>query len=216
MVSAVVEPDLVRRDSACDWCCAKGDIVLLAGKGHAGEDADFRGSHRAVRRRRTRLKRRCDNEVWRRCNEVDVSQVADWIHAEGNFRTHSEALGFSIDSRTIAAGEHFSCSARREAGTATTTLRALANGAVAAVVRMRWLVPPGLQACQLLRLTDHDGCGVLDSLQQLARAVRRSWGKRVVGITGSAGKTTTKEAVAQVLGAKFRVLKSQGNLNNGF
>jgi UDP-N-acetylmuramoyl-tripeptide--D-alanyl-D-alanine ligase len=69
---------------------------------------------------------------------------------------------------------------------------------------------------RLLRVPDHDGCGVLDSLQQLARAVRRAWGKRVIGVTGSAGKTTTKEAVAQVLGAKFKVLKSQGNLNNGF
>ena len=54
------------------------------------------------------------------------------------------------------------------------------------------------------------------ALRQLARAVRRSWGGRVIGITGSAGKTTTKEAVAQVLGARFRVLKSQGNLNNAF
>jgi UDP-N-acetylmuramoyl-tripeptide--D-alanyl-D-alanine ligase len=46
--------------------------------------------------------------------------------------------------------------------------------------------------------------------------VRRHWGKRVIGITGSAGKTTTKEAVAKVLGAKYSVLKSQGNLNNAY
>jgi UDP-N-acetylmuramoyl-tripeptide--D-alanyl-D-alanine ligase len=54
----------------------------------------------------------------------------------------------------------------------------------------------------------------LASLQRLAAAVRRHWGKRVVGITGSAGKTTTKEAVAAVLGTRFKALKSQGNLNN--
>jgi UDP-N-acetylmuramoyl-tripeptide--D-alanyl-D-alanine ligase len=46
--------------------------------------------------------------------------------------------------------------------------------------------------------------------------VRSHWGGRVIGVTGSAGKTTTKEAVAQVLGARFNVLKSAGNLNNAF
>jgi UDP-N-acetylmuramoyl-tripeptide--D-alanyl-D-alanine ligase len=148
--------------------------------------------------------------------KLTLGQVADWIHAEGNFRTRSEALGFSIDSRTIAAGELFFAVRGEKLDGHDYVEAALANGAVAAVVSMRWLVPPGLQASQLLRVPDHDGSGVLDSLQQLARAVRRSWGKRVIGVTGSAGKTTTKEAVAQVLGAKFRVLKSQGNLNNGF
>jgi UDP-N-acetylmuramoyl-tripeptide--D-alanyl-D-alanine ligase len=84
------------------------------------------------------------------------------------------------------------------------------------VVSMRWLAPPEMDVSRLLRVPDHDADGVLISLQRLAQAVRRAWGKRVIGITGSAGKTTIKEAVAQVLGAKFKVLKSQGNLNNGF
>jgi UDP-N-acetylmuramoyl-tripeptide--D-alanyl-D-alanine ligase len=56
----------------------------------------------------------------------------------------------------------------------------------------------------------------LISLRRLANEVRRSWGGRVIGVTGSAGKTTTKEAIAQVLGVRCQVLKSQGNLNNGF
>ena len=46
--------------------------------------------------------------------------------------------------------------------------------------------------------------------------MRRHWGGRVIAITGSAGKTTTKDAVAAVLAGRFRVLKSEGNLNNGF
>jgi UDP-N-acetylmuramoyl-tripeptide--D-alanyl-D-alanine ligase len=82
-----------------------------------------------------------------------------------------------------------------------------------------------MDLAKLLRVPDHDADGVLVSLQRLAREVRRSWGGRVIGITGSAGKTTTKEAVAAVLshvsearhGAPmFRVLKSQGNLNNAY
>jgi UDP-N-acetylmuramoyl-tripeptide--D-alanyl-D-alanine ligase len=148
--------------------------------------------------------------------KLTLGQIADWIHAEGDFPDDVEALGYSIDSRTIAAGELFFAVHGERFDGHDFVEAALANGAVAAVVSMRWLEPAGVDLRRLLRVPDHDGEGVLIALQQLAHAVRRSWGKRVVGITGSAGKTTTKEAVAQVLGAKFRVLKSQGNLNNGF
>jgi UDP-N-acetylmuramoyl-tripeptide--D-alanyl-D-alanine ligase len=148
--------------------------------------------------------------------KLTLGQVADWIHAEGDFPTDAVATGYSIDSRTIAAGELFFAVRGERFDGHDFVEAALANGAVAAVVSMRWLEPAGMDLSRLLRVPDHDAEGVLMALQKLALAVRRSWGKRVVAITGSAGKTTTKDAVAQVLSARFHVLKSQGNLNNGF
>jgi UDP-N-acetylmuramoyl-tripeptide--D-alanyl-D-alanine ligase len=56
----------------------------------------------------------------------------------------------------------------------------------------------------------------LVALQTLASAVRRIWARPLVGITGSTGKTTTKEAIAHVLAQRFCVLKSEGNFNNHF
>jgi len=54
----------------------------------------------------------------------------------------------------------------------------------------------------------------LSALQQIARFWRRKLDLRVVGITGSVGKSTTKEMVAEVLGTRFRTLRNPGNLNN--
>jgi UDP-N-acetylmuramoyl-tripeptide--D-alanyl-D-alanine ligase len=54
----------------------------------------------------------------------------------------------------------------------------------------------------------------ITALQQIARFWRRKLDLRVVGITGSVGKSTTKEAVAEVLGTRYHTLKSPGNLNN--
>ena len=54
----------------------------------------------------------------------------------------------------------------------------------------------------------------LSALQQIARFWRRKLDLRVIGITGSVGKSTTKEMVAEVLSTRYRTLKSPGNLNN--
>jgi UDP-N-acetylmuramoyl-tripeptide--D-alanyl-D-alanine ligase len=54
----------------------------------------------------------------------------------------------------------------------------------------------------------------LTALQQIARFWRRKLDLRVVGITGSVGKSTTKEMIAEVLSTRYRTLKSPGNLNN--
>ena len=147
---------------------------------------------------------------------LTLGQIADWMHAEGDFDPSLTATGYSIDSRTINAGELFFAVRGERMDGHDYVESALANGAVAAVVSMRWLVPANVDQTKLLRVPDSEDDCVLASMQRLANRVRRLWGGRVIGVTGSAGKTTTKECVAAVLAKKFEVLKTTGNLNNHF
>ena len=129
---------------------------------------------------------------------------------------HSGALmaeGYSIDSRTVARGELFFAVRGDRFDGHDFVAAAVERGAVGAVVSRARVatLPDAALAVPLLIAEDP-----LLALQALAGHVRRQWGKRVVAVTGSAGKTTTKDAVAVALGAKFNVLKSRGNLNNGF
>lgn len=148
--------------------------------------------------------------------KLTLGQIADWTHAEGDFDTAREAVGYSIDSRTIAAGELFFAVKGERVDGHDFVEAAIANGAVAAVVGQRWLAPAGFDVAKLLRVPDDCEDCVLRAMQQLAHRVRREWGGRVIGITGSAGKTTTKECVARVMATQFRVLKTEGNFNNHF
>ena len=121
--------------------------------------------------------------------------------------------GYSIDSRTVGAGELFFAVRGERHDGHDFVEAALRRGVIAAVVSrtLAATLPDAVLAVPLLIAEDP-----LLALQALATHVRRQWGRRVVAITGSAGKTTTKEAVAAALGAKFNVHKSHGNLNNGF
>jgi UDP-N-acetylmuramoyl-tripeptide--D-alanyl-D-alanine ligase len=121
--------------------------------------------------------------------------------------------GYSIDSRTVNAGELFFAVRGDRLDGHDFLAAALGRGAIAAVVsRARVATLPDAVLAVPLLITEDP----LVALQSLAAHVRRRWGRHVVAITGSAGKTTTKEAVAAALGAKFKVLKSRGNLNNAF
>ena len=81
---------------------------------------------------------------------------------------------------------------------------------------MRWLAPPTSTKPSCSAFPTPKTTAFSTSMQRLANRVRRVWGGRVIGVTGSAGKTTTKECVAAVLAKKFEVLKTTGNLNNHF
>ncbi len=123
------------------------------------------------------------------------------------------ALGYSIDSRTIAPGELFFAVRGERFDGHDFVAAAVQRGALAAVVsRARVAHLPDAALSVPLLIADDP----LLALQALAAQVRRLWAKKVIAVTGSAGKTTTKEAIAAALGARFRVLKSQGNLNNAF
>jgi UDP-N-acetylmuramoyl-tripeptide--D-alanyl-D-alanine ligase len=148
--------------------------------------------------------------------KLKLGQIADWIHAEGDFDGEAVAQGYSIDSRTLGQDELFFAVRGERVDGHEYVETAFANGALAAVVSMRWLAPATMDGSKLLRVPDADCDCILSSMQKLARQVRRTWGKRVIGVTGSAGKTTTKECVAAVLSARFHVLKTEGNLNNHF
>jgi UDP-N-acetylmuramoyl-tripeptide--D-alanyl-D-alanine ligase len=142
--------------------------------------------------------------------KLPLGRIAEFISAQGEFDKAATARGYSIDSRSVNSGELFFAVKGERLDGHDYVSQALQNGAVAAVVRRDRLRGYADQS-GLLAVED-----TLSALQSLATAVRKLWGKQLVGVTGSAGKTTTKEAISHVLSARDRIFKSQGNFNNHF
>ena len=120
--------------------------------------------------------------------------------------------GVSIDSRTVAGGELFVAIHGPRHDGHNFVGPALDAGAMAAVVAQESVA----EFAEPVRSRLFAVQDTLVALQELARAVRTRWGRRLAAITGSAGKTTTKEILAALLAARFRILKSEGNLNNEY
>jgi UDP-N-acetylmuramoyl-tripeptide--D-alanyl-D-alanine ligase len=120
------------------------------------------------------------------------------------------ARGYSIDSRTLSAGQLFFALRGRRFDGHQFVGHAFERGAVGAVVERAF--PAGGHASLAQALLPVDS--TTQALQQLANAVRRRWGRQLIAITGSTGKSTTKEMTAALLARRYSVLKSLGNLNN--
>jgi len=142
--------------------------------------------------------------------KLPLSRIAEFVRGIGEFDPAAVATGYSIDSRTITHGDLFIAVKGERLDGHDFVETALAAGAVGAIIKSEEMAR---YSCKTRLIAVED---TLHALQSLGAAVRRLWGKRVVGITGSAGKTTTKECVAHVLSEQHRVLKSVGNLNNHF
>ena len=136
---------------------------------------------------------------------LQLSQLRAWLGLpdEGPSGT---VLGFSIDSRSVKAGELFLAIRGPSNDGHDYVPEALAKGALAAVVRSDYR-----GAGMLLRVADTSA-----ALGQLAARARKQWGGTVIAVTGSSGKTTTKDTIAALLEDFLPVAKSQGNLNNEY
>jgi UDP-N-acetylmuramoyl-tripeptide--D-alanyl-D-alanine ligase len=142
-------------------------------------------------------------------NSLRLSQIAQFAGASLQSGDGTAVVSrINTDSRTIKPGELF-VALRGENFDAHDFVEAAANaGAVGALVNRNWKgrVPKNLA---LLRASDP-----LHAYQQIAANYRRSLTLKVLAITGSNGKTSTKDFAASVLARKFRVTKTEGNFNN--
>ncbi|MDF1790910.1 MAG: UDP-N-acetylmuramoyl-tripeptide--D-alanyl-D-alanine ligase [Thalassobaculaceae bacterium] len=116
------------------------------------------------------------------------------------------ASGVTIDSRRVEPGDLFVALPGERVDGHDFVAGALDAGAAAALVAR---VPDGLTNAPLLVVDD-----VMEGLQDLARAARARSGARIVAVTGSVGKTGTKEMLAAGLSALGRTVANAGNLNN--
>jgi UDP-N-acetylmuramoyl-tripeptide--D-alanyl-D-alanine ligase len=114
---------------------------------------------------------------------------------------------FGIDSRTVPEGSLFFAMRGENTDGHLFVSDAFRNGAAGAVVE-REIEPPASNFL-LLRVPDS-----MKALQRLSVAARESRPRKFVGLTGSCGKTSTKEFTAALLSQRYKIFKSEGNLNS--
>lgn len=129
------------------------------------------------------------------------------MEIEELYNRFTECNGLTTDSRHCPEGSMFLALKGETFNGNTFAAQSLAQGCRYAVVDEPQYASPENPWIILV-----DNC--LETLQKLANYHRRRLGTRMIGVTGTNGKTTTKELIATVLGEKFKVLYTQGNFNN--
>ncbi|MEC2304288.1 MULTISPECIES: UDP-N-acetylmuramoyl-tripeptide--D-alanyl-D-alanine ligase [Heyndrickxia] len=139
-----------------------------------------------------------------------IREMTGMIHVEnGEELQHNETLvhGVCIDSRKIEKGNLYVPLTGRHADGHQYVEDAFRRGAAASLWQKDVPNPPANVPLLIVEDTEK-------SLQELSKSYRNALRAKVVGITGSNGKTTTKDMVASVLSEKFKVQKTEGNFNN--
>ncbi|MEO5719233.1 MAG: UDP-N-acetylmuramoyl-tripeptide--D-alanyl-D-alanine ligase [Chthoniobacterales bacterium] len=139
---------------------------------------------------------------------LSLAQAAQFAGAVRQNGADRLLANISTDSRTVQAGDLFVALQGENFDGHKFVEQAMQRGAAGAIVETNWTGKPKPDF-SLLRVAD-----TLVAYQQIAAHYRRSLGIKVVAITGSNGKTSTKDFTASVLGNGFRVAKTEGNLNN--
>jgi UDP-N-acetylmuramoyl-tripeptide--D-alanyl-D-alanine ligase len=151
-----------------------------------------------------------------------VIEALTGVHPQGADR---EIQGAAIDSRQVTPGSLFIALAGESVDGHDYVHDAFNQGANFALINQdlssqfeQFDLRQGWQPEQRLETGTEPVClrveDSLEAMQQIARFWRRKLNPRVIGITGSVGKSTTKELVAEVLSQRYKTLKSPGNLNN--
>ncbi|WP_308762611.1 UDP-N-acetylmuramoyl-tripeptide--D-alanyl-D-alanine ligase [uncultured Bacteroides sp.] len=129
------------------------------------------------------------------------------MEIEELYNRFTECNGLTTDSRHCPEGSMFLALKGETFNGNAFAAQSLTQGCRYAVVD-----EPQYASPENPRIILVDNC--LETLQKLANYHRRRLGTRMIGVTGTNGKTTTKELIATVLGEKFKVLYTQGNFNN--
>ncbi|MFC4410536.1 UDP-N-acetylmuramoyl-tripeptide--D-alanyl-D-alanine ligase [Chungangia koreensis] len=133
--------------------------------------------------------------------------IADWLNVETQGLREVEVSGVSINTRTLQPGDLFIPFRGEKVNGHDYVMTALENGAAASLWQADEPNPP--KDVPLLFVTDPEL-----ALQEMARKYREELDTVFIGITGSNGKTSTKDLVAGVLSPYFKVQKTEGNFNN--